>query len=332
MSSDLPGIADLLQASRRLHAVAVRTPLLESERLNRIAGRRILVKAECLQRGGSFKFRGAWNHIAAVHPTLDGRPILAVSSGNHAQGVARAAAMMEVPATIVMPADAPAPKLHGTKSYGAEVVTYDRDSGPREEIAERERANRNAHMVPPYDDPLVIAGQGTVGLEITEQVHRLGIHAADVLIPCSGGGLAAGCALAFESESPGLRVRPVEPAGFDDWARSLAKGERDENAAPSGSLCDALLAETPGRITWAVGHHRFGPGLVVSDDEALRAVAAAWRYLRIVLEPSGATALAAALALPDGDKPAIVVASGGNVSVETFTQAVQSVDESTVAN
>ena len=213
----LPDFADLLAAQRRLTGYARRTPLLESSRLNEAAGRRILIKAECLQHCGTFKFRGAWNHLRAHAEEARQRGAVAVSSGNHAQGVARAASLLQVRATIVMPSDAPAPKLEGTRAYGARIVTYDRHTESSETVVGQILAETGALFVRPYDDPYIIAGQGTAGLEIVEDARKLGVHEADVLIPCSGGGLASGCALAFATEAPGLRVRTVEPDGFDDW-------------------------------------------------------------------------------------------------------------------
>ncbi len=318
-----PTISEILVAARRVFPVAARTPLIESALLNRDVGRRVLVKPECLQRGGSFKFRGAWNHLRATPRSQTEAGVLAISSGNHAQGVARAAAMLGLKATIVMPADAPAPKVAGVRAYGSEIVSYDRENESREEVASGIRERDGMHFVRPYDDPLVIAGQGTVGLEIAEDLRKLGIRRADVLVPCSGGGLAAGCAIALESEAPETRVRTVEPEGFEDWRRSLAKGERLSNARRTGSLCDALLAEAPGKITWAAGMNRFGDGLSVTDEQALVGVAVAWRRLRIVLEPSGAVALAAAaLRLASGTDPLVVVASGGNVEHGIFSKAI----------
>ena len=322
-NSELPGFADILAAAQRLAPVAARTPMLESKRLNETVGRRVLVKAESLQHGGAFKFRGAWNHLRALRDELEGRNVLAVSSGNHGAGFARAAGLLGLQAAVVMPHDAPEPKARAVAAYGAEIIGHDRATDPREMVAARVSAERGAHFVPPYDDPLVIAGQGTIGLEIAADAREIGIDEADVLIPCGGGGLSSGCAIAFESEAPGLRVRPVEPEGFDDWTRSLLAGEPLANESLSGSICDALLAEKPGQVTWETGKDRFGPGVVVTDEEALGAIAVAWELLRIVLEPGGAVGLAAALRAGETDRPVIVVASGGNVSREIFIQALE---------
>ena len=318
-----PPFSSLLVAARRLTGFARRTPLLESRRLNWEAGRRVLIKAECLQHCGTFKFRGAWNYLCANAGDASQRGVLAVSSGNHAQGVARAAMLLKCRAPIVMPADAPAPKHEGTRAYGARIVTYDRKSETIEAVADRILAESDALFVRPYDDPLIIAGQGTVGLEIADDARRLGVAGADVLVPCSGGGLAAGCAIALASEAPEMRVRTVEPTGFNDWSRSLAAGVRLSNASSSGSICDGLLAPTPGRITWETGRRAFGPGLEVDEDSVLSAIRAAFRLLRIALEPSGAAGLAAALrGGGDISDPVIVVASGGNIGEDLLRRAI----------
>ncbi len=318
-------IDDIRAARPRLAGVARVTPLLESALLNRMAGRRILVKAECLQRTGSFKFRGGWSAISALPKAARRRGVIAYSSGNHAQGVARAAELMGVPAVIVMPRDAPALKVANTKTYGAEVVLYDRAGGEsREEIGGRLAEERGLTLIKPYDEPMVIAGQGTCGLEIAEQARAAGVGEAEVLVCCGGGGLASGIALALEAEAPGLRVRTVEPAGFDDWARSLAAGERRGNPSETGSISDALLAKMPGELTFPILRRLAGPGLAVTDDEALRAMAHAFLRLKIVAEPGGAVALAAALYRADEVRGEAVICtvSGGNVDPEMFGRAL----------
>lgn len=317
-----PTVSDVEAAARRLAGVAIRTPLLGSPTLDALAGRRVLVKAECLQLTGSFKFRGAYAALSALPEAARRRGVLAFSSGNHAQGVALAARMHACPAVIVMPQDAPAVKIEGTRSLGADVVLYDRERGAaREAIGERLAAERGLTLVRPYDEPTVIAGQASVGLEIVEQAAEAGVREAEVLVCCGGGGLTAGVALALEARAPGLRARPVEPEGFDDTARSLASGRRERNARASGSLCDAILTPTPGEITFPVLRRLCGPGLAVSDDDALGAMRLAARHLRLVLEPGGAVALAAALALP-GDGPVIAVASGGNADPAILARAL----------
>lgn len=320
-----PGIAEIDAAAARLAGRALRTPLLNAPLLDRIAGRRVYVKAECLQRTGSFKFRGAWSAVSALAPEVRARGVLAYSSGNHAQGVALAAAMHGVPAVIVMPADAPAVKAANTRAYGAEVVPYDRAGGEdREAIGARLAAERGLTLIRPYDEPMVIAGQGTTGLEIAEQAEAAGIARADVLVCCGGGGLASDIALALAARAPGLRVRTAEPAGFDDTARSLAAGRRLANAPGGASICDAIVTPEPGAITFPVLARLAGPGLAVTDDEVLRAMALAFQHLRIVVEPGGAVALAAALfrgAALEGEA-VIVTASGGNVDPALFARAL----------
>ncbi|MFP4405869.1 threonine/serine dehydratase, partial [Rhodosalinus sp.] len=255
-------------AAARLAGHARRTPLLSSPFLDEIAGRRVLVKPECLQHTGSFKFRGAWSALSAPAPEVRARGVIAYSSGNHAQGVARAAALHGVPAVIVMPADAPQLKIANTRALGAEVVLYDRARfESREQIGARIAAERGLTLIKPYDDPQVIAGQGTTGLEIAEQAAQAGVTEAEVLVCAGGGGLSAGIALALEARAPGLRVRTAEPEGYDDWARSLASGRRERNAAEAGGFCDAILTPEPGELTFPILRRLAGPGLAVSDAE-----------------------------------------------------------------
>jgi threonine dehydratase len=320
-----PDITEIEAAAARLAGHARVTPLLSAPLLDAVAGRPVFVKAECLQLTGSFKFRGAWSAISALPPARRASGVLAYSSGNHAQGIALAAARHGIPAVVVMPADAPAVKLAGTRAYGAEVVTYDRAGGEsREAVGSAIAAERGLTLVRPYDEPLVIAGQGTCGLEIAEQAAAAGVTRGEVLVACGGGGLASGIALALAARAPGLRVRTAEPEGFDDTARSLAAGRRLRNAAAAGSLCDAIVTPEPGEITFPVLRRLAGPGLAVSDEEALRAMAMAFAHLRVVLEPGGAVALAAALFrgadLAEG--PVIATASGGNVEPAVFARAL----------
>ena len=313
-------IAMIEAAAQRLAGRALRTPLLSSPFLDEIAGRRVFVKAECLQLTGSFKFRGAWSAVSALPPPTRARGVIAFSSGNHAQGVALAARLHGIGAVIVMPADAPAIKQANTRALGAEVILYDRAAADREAIGAAVAAERGLTLIRPYDDPWVIAGQGSTGLEIAEQAAAAGVGTADVLVCCGGGGLTSGIALALAARAPGLRSRPVEPAGFDDTARSLAAGRILRNARATGSICDAIITPEPGAVTFPILHRLCGPGIVVTDDEALRAVALAFARLRIVLEPGGAVALAAALFRPaevTGDA-VIAIASGGNVDRALF--------------
>lgn len=311
-------------AANRLRGHARRTPLLSSPYLDEIAGRRVLVKAECLQHTGSFKFRGGWSALSALDPDICARGVIAFSSGNHAQGVALAAQAHGVPAVIIMPADAPRMKIDNTRALGAEVVLYDRATEDRDAIGDRLAEERGLTLIKPFDEPQVIAGQGTTGLEIAEQAADEGVSEADVLVCCGGGGLTSGIALALEGHAPGLRARTVEPQEFDDVARSLSAGAIQRNNRTSGSLCDAIVTPQPGFITFPILQRLCGPGLVVTEDQALNAMALAFARLKIVLEPGGAVALAAALFLPDmvqGDA-VIAVATGGNVDAAVFRDAL----------
>jgi len=311
-------------AAQRLEGKARRTPLLSSPFLDEIAGRRLWVKPECLQHTGSFKFRGAYNALAAMDAQVRERGVIAFSSGNHAQGVALAARMHGVPAVIIMPADSPALKLANTAALGAEVITYDRATEDRDEIGERLSAERGLTLVKPFDEPQVIAGQGTCGLEIAQQAAEQGIGAADVIVCCGGGGLTSGIALALEAEAPGLRVRTAEPAGFDDVARSLQSGRIERNAQTSGNICDAIITPQPGNITFPIMKRLCGPGLVVTEDEALAAMGQAFNRLKLVAEPGAAVALAAALYRADqiAGEDVIVTISGGNVDPAMFARAL----------
>ena len=318
-------IADIRAAEARLAGVARVTPMLEDPVLNARAGRRVLVKAECLQLTGSFKFRGGWSAVSALPPEARARGVIAYSSGNHAQGVAHAAQRLGVPAVIVMPEDAPRLKLANTRGFGAEVVTYDRAGGESREAIGAEIAEaRGLTLIRPYDEPMVMAGQGTCGLEIAAEARALGVERADVLVCTGGGGLASGVALALEAEAPGLHVRPVEPEGFDDVARSLAAGRRVATGTPTaGRLCDAILTPEPGELTFPVLARLAGPGVVVSETEALGAMAVAVDRLKIVAEPGGAVALAAALRGEGaGGDAVIAVVTGGNVDAGVLSRAL----------
>lgn len=315
-------IAQIEAAAARLSGHARITPLLNAPLLDAAAGRRIFVKAECLQLTGSFKFRGGWSAISALDPATRGKGVMAYSSGNHAQGVALAAQAHGIPAVILMPSDAPQVKIANTRAYGAEVILYDRATEDRDAIGARLTAERGLTLIKPFDDAQVIAGQGTTGMEIAAQAAALGITGATVITCCGGGGLTAGIALALQARAPGFTVRPAEPEGFDDAARSLASGRIERNARMAGSLCDAILTPQPGEITFPILSRLCGPGLTASDDEALRAMALAFTHLRIVLEPGGAIALAAALFRDDLPDTVIVTASGGNVDPGTFRMAL----------
>jgi threonine dehydratase len=320
----LPTSADVDAAARTLADVALRTPLVTSPLLDALTGGRVFLKAETLQRTGSFKFRGAYNKLSSIPARERGGGVVAFSSGNHAQGVAAAARILGMPAVIVMPSDAPRPKRERTAALGAEVVLYDREREDRQAIARDIAERRNAALVPPYDDPLVIAGQGTVGREIMDDLAALGLAPDVVAVTASGGGLTAGIALAVKARAPQANVYTAEPEGFDDHARSFRSGQRERNAALSGTICDALMAQTPGVLTFEINRALVGQGAAVSDQEVAAAVAFAFRELKLVVEPGGAAALAALLSgkIDLKGKIAVAVLSGGNVDPELFYRLV----------
>lgn len=310
----VPTFADIQAAAARIAPFAIRTPLVESAVLNALTGRRVFLKLETLQRTGSFKFRGACNRLAMIPPADRANGVVAFSSGNHAQGVAAAAALFGMPAVIVMPSDAPRAKIEGTRALGGIIVEYDRLNEDREAIAGRICAERGAVLVRPFDDAGVIAGQGTAGLEIAEDAARFGISLDAVLAPCSGGGLVSGLALALRGAGVAAKVHSVEPENFDGMKRSLEAGERVK--APGGklSIADALMAPMPGTIVFELARDLLAPGLAVSDAELERAVAFGARELKLVVEPGGAAALSALLAgkLDARGKTVALVLSGGN--------------------
>ena len=315
-----PTFADVLAAAHRIAPHAVRTPLVESPVLNAVTGGRVFLKLETLQRTGSFKFRGAFNRIAQIPEAERGGGVVAFSSGNHAQGVAAAARLFGMKALIVMPSDAPAPKLEGTRALGAQIVLYDRRQDDREAISARICAERGATLVKPFDDPGIIAGQGTVGLEIAQDATRLGVMLDAVLVPCSGGGLVSGTALGLNGQ--GGRVHSVEPEQYDGMRRSLAVGTR--TAAPGGalSMADALMAPMPGEHVFALAKGLLAPGLAVSEAELDRAVSFAAQRLKLLVEPGGAAALAALLAGKATGKNIALVLSGGNADFATIAASV----------
>jgi threonine dehydratase len=321
----LPTAADLEAAARRLAGKAVLTPLLESALLNDRLGGRLLVKAETLQRTGSFKFRGACNRIALIPEADRARGVIAYSSGNHAQGVAAAARLFGIPATIVMPSDAPRIKLANTKALGASVVLYDRVREAREEIGARLAAETGATLVKPYDDPGVIAGQGTAGLEIADQAAAIGAAVDACVVCCGGGGLVAGVALGLSARGSGAAVLAAEPAGFDDTARSLAAGRRIGNEPGGKSFCDAILTPIPGEVTFEVNRRLLAGGVAVTDAEVADAMRVAFEHLKIVVEPGGAVAIAAALSgkVPVAGRTVVAVASGGNVDADVFRSVLE---------
>lgn len=321
---DLVSLADIEAAARRLSGKAVVTPLLPVPALEETLGARVFVKPEVLQRTGSFKFRGAYNRISQLSAEARRRGVVAFSSGNHAQGVASAARLLGAPAVIVMPADAPAIKVANTRGYGAEVVLYDRDREDREAIARGLVQQRGMTLVPPFDDADIIAGQGTVGLEIARQAEALGVKLDLVLTCCGGGGLTAGTAVALTSLQPGIAIHAVEPAGFDDTGRSLGAGERLANAPGGKSFCDALLSPMPGALTFPLNQARLAGAASVTDTEVAAAMAFAFRTLKLVVEPGGAVALAAVLSgkVPVKGRNVAVILSGGNVDWDTFRRAL----------
>jgi threonine dehydratase len=324
-TSFLPvGYADIDAAARAIAPFAVRTPLLSPPVLSERVGAKVFVKPEVLQRTGSFKFRGAFNKLSSIPPDARGGGVVAFSSGNHAQGVAAAAQILNMRATIVMPADAPLAKRERTKAFGAEVVLYDRDREDREAIARDIAGKRGATLVPPYDDPMVIAGQGTVGREIAEDLAVLGVDPDVVVVPVSGGGLVAGVATAIKARFPKAMVMSAEPEGFDDHARSLRAGRREAHEARSRTICDALMALTPGEITFAINSRLLAKGVTASDAEVTAAVAFAFRELKLVVEPGGAVGLAALLAghVEARGKNVVIVLSGGNVDADLYARLI----------
>jgi threonine dehydratase len=302
----------------------VRTPLLSPPVLSERMGTRVFLKPEMLQRTGSFKFRGAFNKMSSIPPDKRSGGVVAFSSGNHAQGVAHAAQILGMQATIVMPSDAPLSKRERTKAFGAEVVLYDRDREDREAIANGIAEKRGATLVRPYDDPFVIAGQGTVGREICEDMAALGVAPDIVIAPASGGGLVAGVATAIKARYPQAQVMSGEPEAFDDHARSLRAGRREPHASKGRTICDALMASIPGEITFAINSRLLAQGVTASDAEVGTAVGFAFRELKLVVEPGGAVGLAALMAgrIDISGKNVVIVLSGGNVDADMFSRLI----------
>lgn len=321
-------ITDIEAAARRLEGVSVRTPLIRNDELDRVARGCVLVKAENLQAIGSFKIRGAYNLMSQLTAEQASRGVVAFSSGNHAQGVALAGQLLGIHAAIVMPEDAPRAKIESTRRLGGEVITYDRYTGDREAIAREIAAERGAALVPSYDHEHIIAGQGTVGLEIAEQAVAMQLPPDQVLINCGGGGLSAGSAVALKARLKGVSMRTVEPEDFDDTARSIAAGKRVKVASGSRSICDALLADSPGALPFEIHRQLFDAGLVVSDREVRDAMRFAFRSLKMVVEPGGAVSLAAVLSgrIETEGKTTAVVISGGNVDLEQFAAIQETAD------
>ena len=316
----IPTYSDVQRAAQQLAGQAVRTPLLRSPALDKQTGRQLFFKPECLQRTGSFKFRGAFNRLSQLTREERSLGVIAWSSGNHAQGVACAAQQLGIKARIVMPADAPTIKRRNTEAYGATVIPYERHSEDREAIAYALAERDGGIIVPSFDDPFIIAGQGTVGLELFEDAAAQGVMLDALVVCCSGGGLVAGCALAAEVASPSTAIYCVEPLGFDDHRRSLQSGLREYIDNKSRSICDALLAPMPGEMTFAINKQRLAGGLAVSDEAVRQAMIAAFDQLKLVVEPGGAVGLAAILenALPKEHQRVGIVLSGGNVDPQLF--------------
>jgi threonine dehydratase len=325
MSITLPTFADVEAAARRIAPHAIRTPLIENAALNERLGARVFIKPEMLQRTGSFKFRGAFNRISLIPAAERAGGVVAFSSGNHAQGVAAAAQLLGMPALIVMPTDAPKAKIAGTKSYGAEVVFYDRLKDDREAIAAKFVAERKATLIKPFDDAAVVAGQGTIGLELAADARTRDVALEAVLVPAGGGGVVSGIALALSEASPATQVTSVEPENFDGMRRSLAAGERTSAPGRPLSVADALMAPQPGAIPFGVAKGRLGPGLAVTDEDMLRAVSYAARRLKLIVEPGSAAGLAALLkgAYPVKGRTIAVVMTGGNCDIETVNAAAE---------
>lgn len=314
--------ADIEAAAARLDGLVVKTPLIESPALNRRLGARVLLKPETLQHAGAFKFRGAMNRISQLTAEERARGVVACSSGNHAQGVALVARMLGAPAVIVMPADAPAMKVANTRGYGAEVIHYDRYSEDRDAITREIAATRGMTIVWPFDDADIVAGQGTVGLELVGQTKDLGASLDVVLTPVGGGGLAAGVSTAVKHLSPGAQVYGVEPSAFDDTARSMVSGHREKIDPAARSICDALQTPSPGEITFAINHRTLDGVLTVSDAQVAEAIRYAYTTLKLVVEPGGVVGLAALLAgeLDVSGQTVGIVLSGGNIDPALFSR------------
>ncbi|MEQ9315677.1 MAG: threonine/serine dehydratase [Henriciella sp.] len=321
----LPTVEDVQAASRRVHDHVRRTPVLQNEALNEIAGANLFLKCENLQLTGSFKIRGATNRLLQIPRDQRAAGVVAFSSGNHAQGVARAARKLGMPVLIVMPSDAPRVKVEGVEADGAEIRLYDRNSESREEIAAEVAASRGAIVVPSFDDPFIIAGQGSVGVELGEQMRAAGKKLDHIICCAGGGGLITGLALGYSAFDADTKVWTAEPEQHDDWRRSLASGAPVANPPGTRSICDAILTPAPGDLTWALGERLLAGGCAVGDDEIRDAMRQAFRHLKLVVEPGGAAALASALHdLPDearGTNVGVVI-SGGNVDPAQFAEII----------
>ena len=324
MKKFLPEYSDIVRAAKQLKGNAVRTPLLRSDVLDDQVKGRVFIKAECLQRTGSFKFRGAFNRISRLSDAEKQIGVLAYSSGNHAQGIAASAKLLGTHAKILMPKDAPNSKVEGVRFWGGEVVFFDRTTESREDMAHEISTREGRVLVPPYEDPWIIAGQGTAGLEAVEQMAEQGATPDIAICPAGGGGLVAGVGMAIKHQFPKAQIWAAEPEGFDDHVRSLASGQREVNDRLTGSICDAVITPTPGELTWQINQYQLSGGLTVSDEEALDAMAFAWRHFKIVIEPGAVIALASVLSgkIDVSGQSVCVLATGGNVDPDMFSRAL----------
>lgn len=313
-----PKYRDVVAAADRLKGYAVRTPLIENHMISKLVGGRVFLKPEVLQRTGSFKFRGAFNKLVQLSPDQRAKGVVAFSSGNHAQGVAAAAQILGITATIVMPEDAPVMKTSNTRGYGARIVTFNRFKDDREALARQISEETGATLVPSFDDPDIISGQGTAGLEVCEDLDALGIEADQFIAPIGGGGLMSGCSLCFKEHFPQTKLYCVEPEGYDDHARSLVSGVREVADITRASLCDALMAPMPGSLTFSINQKNLDGGFWVTDDEVRQAVRCAHDGAKLVVEPGGAVGLAAILSgkVDAKDKTTVVLLSGGNMDAK----------------
>ncbi|MBL4639582.1 MAG: threonine/serine dehydratase [Kordiimonadaceae bacterium] len=315
---------DIVAAAKRIEGVAVKTPLIESPALNALVGGRVLLKAENLQRVGAFKFRGAFNRLSQLSDDEKAKGVVAWSSGNHAQGVAAAGQILDIKTTIIMPEDTPKMKLDNTRGYGASVTLYNRYTESREDIGRDLAAATGATIVPPYDDPHIVAGQGTVGLEIMAQAKEIGAEIDAVFVPCGGGGLTAGTSIAVCSQKPDTEIYTVEPEDFDDVARSFVSGKVENADMTNSSICDALLTPYACDLTFSFMQKYVTKGLTIRDDEAREAVQFSWEKLKLVVELGGAAALAAVMngKIDCKGKTVAVILSGGNVDAEMFSACI----------
>ena len=319
-----PTSEHVLEAAQRLHGHIVHTPMLRNPMLDQLTGGTILLKPECLQRTGSFKLRGGTNAILLLTPAQRQSGVVAYSSGNHGQAVASAGAAAGIAVTVFMPHDAPAIKIESTRRWGAEIILYDRATEDRAALAHAHIARTGATLIPPYDHPHVIAGQGTLALELAHDAAAAGLHLDALLVCTGGGGMVAGCALALAHASPRTEIWAVDPQGSDDTARSLQSGHIEPNPPGASTFCDSLLSPAPGDITFPINHAHLKGGLVVTDDEVRAAMRFAFTHLKLVVEPGGAVALAALLSqkLPTQGRTIAAVLSGGNVDAPLFAQSL----------